>query len=128
MPFRCTVLTPDRVAFDGEVDSAVLPAHDGELGVRPGHADFLGQLGTGAARLRQAGSERVFAVNRGFLRVAGGVLKILAEEASPRESLSRGEAEAALKAALAERPKDPAGAGERDNRLAWARARLRILG
>ena len=83
MPFPCTVLTPERVAFEGRVDSAVLPAHDGLLGILPGHADFLGALGTGRAQLRVSGGpEKALAVRGGFLRVSGGALTVLAEEAS----------------------------------------------
>ena len=127
MSFRCTVLTPERMAFEGEVESAVLPAHDGELGILPGHADFLGQLGIGSARLRRAGGEEVLALNGGYLRVSGGVLTVLAEEALPVSALDRARAEADLQAALAERPASTTDANARDARLAWARARLRLL-
>lgn len=125
--FRCTVLTPERVAFEGQVEGAFLPAHDGEIGILPGHADFLGMLGQGAARLKVAGADRILALNGGYLRVSGGALTVLAEEAQPKEALSRDEAEQALQAALAERPRTPAEADARDARLGWARARLRAI-
>ena len=128
MPFPCTVLTPERIAFEGEIESAVLPAHNGEMGVLPGHADFLGALGTGTARLRKAGGEQVFVLNGGYLRVSKGRLTVLAEEAAAKDEIIREKVEQALKEALAERPKDAAAASERDSKLAWARARLRALG
>ena len=84
MAFRCTVLTPERIAFEGEIESAILPAHDGEMGILPGHADFLGQLGKGTARLRKPGGEQVFSLNGGYLRVAKGRLLVLAEEATAK--------------------------------------------
>ncbi len=88
MAFRCTILTPERVAFEGEIDSAVLPAHDGELGILPGHADFVGALGKGPARLRVGGAEKVLALDGGYLRVTKGALTVLAEEAVVKEPLA----------------------------------------
>jgi F-type H+-transporting ATPase subunit epsilon len=126
MPFRCTVLTPERVAFEAEVEGVVLPAHDGEIGILPGHADFLGELGVGVARLSLKGSETRFALNGGFLRVDGGSLSVLAEEAAAPEAVDAAAAGAALTQALSERPRDPAEADQRDGRIAWARARLRL--
>ncbi len=126
MAFRCTVLTPERVAFEAEVEGAVLPAHDGEIGVLPGHADFLGALGVGIARLRLKGSETRLALNGGFLRVDKGELRVLAEEAATPEAVDAGAVEATLKKALSEHPRDPAEADPRDARIAWARARLRL--
>ncbi len=127
MAFRCTVLTPERIAFEGEVSEAVLPAHDGELGILPGHADFLGALGQGVARLRTVDGMKVFALDGGYLRLDGGALTVLSAEALTKESLDRSAVEKALAEALAEKPKDPAEAGRRDERLGWARARLRAL-
>lgn len=126
MPFRCTVLTPERVAFEAEVEGVVLPAHDGEIGILPGHADFLGELGVGVARLRLKGSETRLALNGGFLRVDNGTLRVLAEETEIPEAVDAAAAAAVLKKALAERPRDPAEADRRDGRIAWARARLRL--
>ncbi len=126
MSFRCTVLTPERVAFEAEVEGAVLPAHDGEIGILPGHADFLGALGVGIARLRLKGSETRLAVNGGFLRVDGGGLTVLAEEAEAPEAVDAAAVEVVLKQALSEHPRDPAEANARDNRVAWARARLHL--
>ncbi len=127
MAFRCTVLTPERVAFEGEVSEAVLPAHDGELGILPGHADFLGALGQGVARLKTSDGVKVMALDGGYLRVGGGDLTVLAREALSKDALSKSDVEKALAEALAEKPKDPAEAGRRDERLGWARARLRAL-
>ena len=31
--FSCTVLTPERTVLNTEVTSAVIPAHDGEVGI-----------------------------------------------------------------------------------------------
>ena len=84
MAFRCTVLTPERIAFEGEIESAILPAHDGELGILPGHADFLGALGKGTARLRKPGGEQVLVLSGGYLRVTKGRLLVLAEEATAK--------------------------------------------
>ena len=127
MAFPCTLLTPERIAFEGEVESVLLPGHDGELGIFPGHADFLGQLGVGLARLRTHGAESVLALNGGYLRVEKGALTILAEGVLAPSEANRAVLEAEISVILSEKPKQLPEAEARDARLAWARARLRLL-
>lgn len=126
MAFRCTVLTPERIAYEGDVESAILPAFDGELGILPGHADFLGALGIGVAHLRSPGGESRFALRGGYVRVDRGTLTILAEEAAAPAEADAAVADKDLRAALAERPRERDEADARDGRVAWARARRKL--
>ncbi len=42
-----TVICPEASVFDGEADSVVAPAFDGEVGILPRHAPFMTLLGRG---------------------------------------------------------------------------------
>ncbi len=105
--FRCRLVTPAAALVDDQLSYASVPAWDGLFGVQPGHAPLLARLGTGALRLDYAdsskgqGGSRVFVIDGGFVRMANNQLTILAESAVAAESLTVGEAEAALKAAEA---------------------------
>ena len=38
---RVSVISPEKVLYEGEADSLVAPAYDGEVGVLTGHAERL---------------------------------------------------------------------------------------
>jgi F-type H+-transporting ATPase subunit epsilon len=78
---HCAIVTPERAVLETEADRVVAPAHDGEVGILPGHARFLAKLGAGECRVISGGStERLF-VDGGFLQVADDRVTILTDRA-----------------------------------------------
>ena len=68
---RCIVITPETQAVDAEAKDVMLPAHDGLLGVLPGHAPFLCKLGMGLLRYRDMKSqEHAVFIENGFGHVS----------------------------------------------------------
>ena len=55
MSFQCTVVTPEQQVLDETVTQAILPAHDGQMGILTGRAPLLVKLGVGAAPRRPRG-------------------------------------------------------------------------
>ncbi len=45
-----SVISPEAVLFEGETDSVVAPAYDGEVGILTGHAPMMALLGKGVLR------------------------------------------------------------------------------
>ena len=77
-----SVISPEKVLFEGDVDSVVAPAFDGEVGILTRHAPMLTLLGRGTLRLAAAGGEsRRFAVEGGFLQVADDHVRVVTESA-----------------------------------------------
>jgi F-type H+-transporting ATPase subunit epsilon len=76
---RVSVISPDAAVFDGEADSVVAPAHDGQLGILPRHAPLMTLLGSGTLQVRQGGVTRSFTVSGGFLQVVDDVVRVVAE-------------------------------------------------
>jgi F-type H+-transporting ATPase subunit epsilon len=76
---RVTVISPEAAVFDGEADSVVAPAFDGELGILANHAPLMTVLGTGVLRVTTGGATRRFRVQGGFLQVVKNSVRILAE-------------------------------------------------
>ncbi len=76
---RVSVISPDAAVFDGEADSVVAPAHDGQLGILPRHAPLMTLLGSGTLQVRQGDVTRRFTVNGGFLQVVDDVVRVVAE-------------------------------------------------
>ncbi|HEY3934924.1 MAG TPA: ATP synthase F1 subunit epsilon [Gemmatimonadales bacterium] len=76
---RVTVISPEAAVFDGEADSVVAPAYDGELGILANHAPLMTVLGSGVLSIKAGGLTRRYRVQGGFLQVVKNSVRILAE-------------------------------------------------
>ena len=65
------IVTPERQLLRESVVEVVLPGADGELGILPGHAPLITELGIGELRFRDAGGKEEvhLAIIRGFAEV-----------------------------------------------------------
>jgi F-type H+-transporting ATPase subunit epsilon len=96
-----TIVTPERQLLRASVVEVTLPGADGCLGILPGHAPLITELGVGELAYRGAGetSPVVLAVVRGFAEVLQDRVSVLAETAERAEEIDLARAEAALKRA-----------------------------
>jgi F-type H+-transporting ATPase subunit epsilon len=121
-----SLLTPERVLFEGPAERVVVPMHDGEVGILPGHAAMVGRLGAGISRIHHQGqSVRTF-VSGGFVQVAANQITILTDDARPPQELDRAEALEALRALLEEPAVGDEAQSEKGRRLQRARDRVRV--
>lgn len=78
---KVSVISPEAVLFEGEVDSVVAPAYDGEVGILTGHAPLMALLGDGELRLGRGAGQR-FAVSGGFMQVLNDQVRVVTEKAT----------------------------------------------
>jgi len=78
-----SVVSPERVLFEGAADAVVAPAFDGLVGILPRHAPFLTLLGDGVLTVRREGQATVFRVSQGFLQVLADRVRVVADRAEP---------------------------------------------
>jgi len=78
---RVTIISPDRSVFDGEAQSVIAPAFDGEVGILPRHAPFMAVLGQGRLVVRTGDGAQRFQVRGGFLQVRNDVVRLVTEHA-----------------------------------------------
>jgi F-type H+-transporting ATPase subunit epsilon len=78
---KVSVISPESVLFEGEVDSVVAPAYDGEVGILTGHAPLMALLGDGELRLGGNAGRR-FTVSGGFMQVLNDQVRVVTEKAS----------------------------------------------
>ncbi|MEN9816955.1 MAG: hypothetical protein RLZ32_835 [Gemmatimonadota bacterium] len=76
-----SVISPERVLFEGTATAAVVPAFDGEVGILPQHAPLMTLLGRGTLRLDTSAGPRRFRVGGGFLQVVDDQVRVVTEEA-----------------------------------------------
>ena len=78
-----SVISAERSVFDGEAESIVAPAYDGQVGILPRHAPFMTLLGEGIVKISQSGGQTTrLQVAGGFLQVASDVVRIVARQAN----------------------------------------------
>ena len=93
------VVTPERLLVREDVESVEVPGKAGYLGILPGHAAFVGQLGTGVLVYADGGRRSSLAVSGGFIEVLPGHVRVLADVAERAEEIDVPRAKAALKRA-----------------------------
>jgi len=82
-----------------DVEFVEAPGKDGCLGILPGHAALVGQLGTGFLSYTAGGSRRYLSISCGFIEVLEDHVRILADVAERAEEIDVARAQAALKRA-----------------------------
>ena len=78
---KVSVISPEAVLFEGETDSVIAPAYDGEVGILTGHAPLMALLGEGELRLG-GGTGRRFKVSGGFMQVLNDQVRVVTEKAA----------------------------------------------
>src|SRR6476659_7847902 len=128
MTIRLEIVTPERLAYEDDVDMVLVPGIDGELGVLPHHTPLVSLLGVGELEIRKGGSSESFAIVGGFLQVRPDKVVVMAETADLASDIdlekaqeARREAERALEGAAQTDAVDLAAA-----RAPLQQARLRI--
>src|SRR5215470_3722110 len=106
------IVTPERQLLRENVIDVTLPGAGGELGILPGHAPLITELGIGELvhRTRGAGDAPSIAIISGFAEVLGDRVTVLAETAERAEEIDVTRAEEARKRAeqrLASAASDP---------------------
>lgn len=113
--FRCKLITPEAMVLDNQAVQAILPAWDGMMGVLPGRAPLVAQLGTGELRIDFAdegaakGGSRSFFVDDGFAQMQNNELTIIAASAVGADKLSEADAQAELASLSARRVESMSG-------------------
>lgn len=121
------IVTPERHMLDEIVDYVELPGQEGYMGILPGHAPLLSQLGMGTLSYRKGSDVQNFAVLGGFVEVLPGRVIILADACERADKIDVERARAALERAKAELAK--AGSADKntvEQTLAMNRAQARI--
>src|SRR5476651_1686370 len=108
MAFQCTIVTPEAQALDEKVEQAILPAHDGLMGILTGRAPLLVKLGVGPLRIDTAGGQqRFFLVDGGIAQMKDNNLTVLTTAATPASELDAQSAKAEYAEASARKATDP---------------------
>jgi F-type H+-transporting ATPase subunit epsilon len=120
------IATPERQLVREQVTEVQLPGKNGYLGILPGHAALLSELGTGSLTYVAGARKRRLSVHGGFVEISDDHVRVLANIAERAEEIDAAKARADLDKANQDAINpalgvDPAAALEA---LAWAQARV----
>jgi F-type H+-transporting ATPase subunit epsilon len=118
------IVTPERQLLRESVVEVSLPGADGCLGILPGHAPLITELGIGEMTYQSkggGGETGPLAIMSGFAEVLGDRVTVLAETAERPEEIDVSRAEQAKK-----RAEERIAAAASDPNVDWGRAAIAL--
>jgi F-type H+-transporting ATPase subunit epsilon len=79
--FQLEIVTPSRLLVKDVAEEAQIPGVSGYLGILPGHAPLITELGVGEITYKVSGATHTLSVAWGFMEVLPDKVTILAEAA-----------------------------------------------
>jgi len=80
--FQIQIATPEKLVLDTQAQSAQIPGLDGYMGILPGHAALLSELGAGTLSVTAPGGKtRDFQISGGYVEVRDDHVRVLADKA-----------------------------------------------
>ncbi|MGJ4927706.1 F0F1 ATP synthase subunit epsilon [Bradyrhizobium sp. HKCCYLS2038] len=87
--FHFDLVSPEKIAFSGEVDQVDVPGQEGDFGVLAGHAPFVATLRPGVLTVTTGGSQQKIIVLGGLAEISDKGLTILADVATSLKDLDQ---------------------------------------
>ena len=107
--FHFDLVSPEKLAFSGEVDQVDIPGVEGDFGVLAGHAPVVAAIQPGILTVFSGGKREKIIVSGGLAEVSEKGLTVLADIATSIEELDRSklaDSIAQMEAKLAEKEGD----------------------
>ena len=107
--FHFDLVSPEKLAFSGEVDQVDIPGAEGDFGVLAGHAPVIAAIRPGIITVFSGGKQEKVIVSGGVAEVSEKGLTVLADIARTLDELDRArlaDVIAEMEAKLAEKEGD----------------------
>ncbi|HYI28643.1 MAG TPA: F0F1 ATP synthase subunit epsilon [Bradyrhizobium sp.] len=89
--FHFDLVSPEKLAFSGEVDQVDVPGIEGDFGVLAGHAPVVAVIRPGILTVTAGGTQQKIIVLGGLAEVSEKGLTVLADVATSVQDLDRSE-------------------------------------
>jgi F-type H+-transporting ATPase subunit epsilon len=77
--FEIEIATPAKLVVSQRAEYAEIPGKDGYMGILPGHAALLSELGAGNLSITVSGKTDNYAVTGGYVEVRDNHVRVLAD-------------------------------------------------
>jgi F-type H+-transporting ATPase subunit epsilon len=126
--FTISIVTPEKIAFESEVVSVILPGSEGYLGIWANHAPLVSGVEPGIVTLKldDAGTMKYLSVTNGFVEVSNNTVNLMVDSSEDAGEIDVARAQESLERAR-ERLKSVETTIDRERAaLAAERARARL--
>lgn len=83
------IVTPEKMAFSGNIEEVTVPGSEGEFGVLRGHASLLSSVDVGELNFTKDGKKTYYAISTGYAEVTSGKVTILVETAERADMIDK---------------------------------------
>jgi F-type H+-transporting ATPase subunit epsilon len=97
--FQLEIVTPEKMVVRDTAEEVQIPGRNGYLGVLPGHAPLITELGAGEISYRSGGELHRFSMAWGFAEVLPDRVTVLAETVERADQIDVARAEQTLTSA-----------------------------
>lgn len=94
--FQLEIVTPEKMVVRDQAEEAQIPGRNGYIGVLPGHAPLITELGAGEITYRNGGNVQRFALAWGFAEVLPDRVTVLAETVERADEIDTNRAQQSL--------------------------------
>ena len=94
--FELEIVTPEKLVVRDNAEEAQIPGRNGYIGVLPGHAPLITELGAGEISYRSNGQLHRFSMAWGFAEVLPDRVTVLAETVERAEEIDIARAQESL--------------------------------
>ena len=77
--FQIEIATPEKLVVQQRAESAQIPGKDGYMGILPGHAALLSELGAGTLSVTSGGQTQSFTITGGYVEVRDNHVRVLVD-------------------------------------------------
>ena len=102
MSIHVEIVTPSKVAYEGDCELASAPGLMGEFGVLDMHAQTLSVTIAGVVSMTSGAQTTKFVVGPGFAEVGPDRVTLLVDQCEPAEGIDKAQAQKDLEAAFAD--------------------------
>jgi F-type H+-transporting ATPase subunit epsilon len=94
--FQLEIVTPEKLVVRDTAQEAQIPGANGYIGILPGHAPLITELGAGEISYRSGSQVHRFATAWGFAEILPDKVTVLAETVEPASEIDVPRAQQAL--------------------------------
>jgi F-type H+-transporting ATPase subunit epsilon len=74
------IATPEKLVASQHAESVQIPGKEGEMGILPGHAALLSELGEGQLSYTLGGKTERFTISGGYVEIRDNHVRVLADK------------------------------------------------
>jgi F-type H+-transporting ATPase subunit epsilon len=77
--FEIEIATPEKLVLRRQADFAEIPGKDGYMGILPGHAALLSELGDGVLSITLNQQTDTYTIHGGYVEIRDNHVRVLAD-------------------------------------------------